>query len=36
MQELIVRFTKDIRHQYEIEHYKEMKRFNRVWIFNAP
>jgi len=30
------RFTGDIIHQYEIEHYKEMKRFTRVFGFNAP
>lgn len=29
-------FTGDIRHQYEIDHYTEMKRFTRVFGFNAP
>ena len=31
-----LRFTGDIRYQYEIDHYKEMKRFTSVFGFNAP
>lgn len=31
-----LKFTGDIRYKYEIDHYRYMKRFTRVWIFNAP
>lgn len=30
------KLTKKVEHLYEIEHYKEMKRFSKVCGFNAP